>query len=124
MPSAPAPSFQDTFGRVAGFLGSSFIVVVAILNALDWVTSIIGYSRGEVEANPITLLLTDRFGDYIGVTIEKIIIIAILVGVYHYSKRKWEVTSPILVTVVLGILMFAVIGYAVVVVDNLRLLGF
>ncbi len=95
-----------------------------ILNVLDWITSVIGYSRGEVEANPITLLLTDRFGDYIGITIEKIIIIAFLVGVYRYSRRRWRVANPILVVVALGILMFGVIGYAVVVGDNLRLLGF
>src|SRR5580698_6536224 len=64
-PATPAPSFRDIFGRVAQILGSSSIVLVSLLNVLDWITSVIGYGRGEAEANPITLQLTDRFGDYV-----------------------------------------------------------
>jgi hypothetical protein len=85
---------------------------------------VIGYSRGEAEANPITLQLTERFGDYAGITIEKIIIIAFLAGLYRYSKGRWRTAKAILVTLFLGGLVFAVIGYAVVVVDNLTILGF
>jgi len=120
--STPTPSFSEVFGRVVELLGSSFIIVI-ILNVLDRVTSIIGYSRGYGEGNPITRILTDRFGDYVGISIEKVIIIAFMLGVYYLSRPRWRRGNPILATLVLAGLTFAVVGYAVVVGINLTLLG-
>ena len=104
-------------------MGSVLIVLVAALNILDWITSIIGYSRGAVEVNPITLMLTARLGDYAGITVEKIVIVAGLSAAYRYSKPRWRAARPVLAVFALGVLMFALIGYAVVVGFNLYFLG-
>ena len=93
------------------------------MNSLDWITSVVAYSRGGGESNSITIIFTNAFGNYLGISIEKTIIIPFCVLAYWYMRQKWSKWNPILVFVLLVFGTFAGIGFMVTVAKNLVFLG-
>jgi hypothetical protein len=94
-----------------------------LLNILDWATSFLGYGRGGGEGDLGGLVFTRIFGDYVGVSILKILTTLFVLGGFWFMRNRWRKGNPILAIVV--VLLFLLLGVSLVrtVAENLNLLG-
>ena len=104
------------------------IICNLVLQALDWITSSIGFYMGEQETNPVTLLLIKSVGnEYVGIAIEKIAYIALFIGILFLVKALMRAKGVILkyggLILVSAFLIFFIIEYVIVVSANLTALG-
>ncbi len=122
-------SIRSTIERTLVVSGSFLIISNLVLQVVDWVTSFIGYYRGGNEVNSGTLWLISFFGDkYIGISVEKIILIAILVFGFYAIKvlvrRREPITEFVGLVVINAVLIAFLLRYLMDMWSNLTALGF
>jgi len=122
-------STHPTWDRALWVFSLTLVVCNLALQALDWITSSIGYYRGGQESNSVTLWLIKAAGnDYVGIGVEKIAYIALFVGIFFLMKALMKVKGTFLkyggLIWVSAFLIFFIIEYVIVVSTNLTAIGF
>jgi hypothetical protein len=94
------------------------LILAMFFNWLDWIASIIGFSLGATEGNPLAGILANSLGNYNALAIDKVSLVFILSFAFWLTLTRIRKVHPLLALAFLFAVVCAFSVLVIVVVHN------